>query len=115
MPNKTPPPRRYPRFLAEFPVLVRRAGRFGTEKLARTHTIGGGGCMFVYHESLGIGTELELVISLPGGVIKAEGRVVWETIPAPYRFEVGVEFLRMTADDRSAFEGALAALAAQRT
>lgn len=115
MPDKPAPARRYPRYLAEYAVLVRKAGKIGSEKLARTRTIGGGGCMFIFHESLGIGTELELVISLPGGVIKAESRVVWETVPAPYRYEVGVEFVRMTADDRSAFEATLAALAAART
>jgi hypothetical protein len=112
MPDKPAPARRFPRYLAEYAVLVRKAGKIGSEKLAKTRTIGGGGCMFIYHESLAIGTEVDLMISLPGGVIKAEARVVWETVPAPYRYEIGVEFLRMTPDDRETFEDALAGLAA---
>jgi hypothetical protein len=114
MPDKPAPTRRFPRFLAEYAVLVRRTGKIGSEKLARTRTIGGGGCMFIYHESLGVGTELELVISLPGGIIKVQTRVVWETVPAPYQYEVGVEFLRMTLDDQKAFDEALAVLAVAR-
>jgi hypothetical protein len=54
------------------------------------------------------------VISLPGGIIKVQTRVVWETVPAPYQYEVGVEFLRMTLDDQKAFDEALTALAAAR-
>jgi hypothetical protein len=114
MPEKPTPTRRFPRFLAEYAVLVRRTGKIGSEKMARTRTIGGGGCMFNFHESIGVGTELDLVISTPGGIIKAHSRVVWETIAGPYQFEVGVEFLRMTPDDQQTLDAALAALAAAR-
>jgi hypothetical protein len=115
MPDKATPVRRFPRFLAEYAVLVRRTGKIGSEKMARTRTVGGGGCMFNFHESLGVGTELDLVISMPGGVVKAHSRVVWETLAGPYQFEVGVEFLRMTPDDQKALDATLAALAAART
>jgi len=114
MPDKAPPARRFPRFLAEYAVLVRRTGGIGSEKMARTRTVGGGGCMFNFHESLGVGTELDLVISMPGGVVKAHGRVVWETTAGPYPFEIGVEFLRMTRDDQQSLDTTLAALAAAR-
>jgi hypothetical protein len=114
MPNKPAPTRHHPRYLAEYAVLVRRAGKIGSEKFAKTRTIGGGGCMFIYHESLAIGTEVDLMISLPGGVIKAEARVVWEAVRSPYHYEIGVEFLRMTPDDRETFEDALAGLAGAR-
>ena len=114
MPEKPTPARRFPRFLAEYAVLVRRAGKIGSEKLARTRTIGGGGCMFIFHESVGVGTELDLVISTPGGVVKSHSRVVWETVPAPYQYEIGVEFLRMTPDDQETLDAAIAALAASR-
>ena len=114
MPDKTTPPRRFPRFLAEYAVLVRRTGKIGSEKMARTRTIGAGGGMFTFHQSIGVGTELDLVISLPGGIVKAQSRVVWETVPAPYQYEIGVEFLRMTPDDQQALDATLAALAAAR-
>lgn len=114
MPDKATPPRRFPRFLAEYAVLVRRTGKIGSERMARTRTVGGGGCMFNFHESLGVGTELDLVISMPGGVVKAHSRVVWETMAGPYQFEIGVEFLRMTPDDQQALDTTLAALAAAR-
>ncbi len=114
MPEKPTPTRRFPRFLAEYAVLVRKTGKIGSEKMVRTRTIGGGGCMFNFHESIGVGTELDLVISTPGGIIKAHSRVVWETIAGPYQFEVGVEFLRMTPDDQQTLDAALAALAAAR-
>lgn len=115
MPEKPTPTRRFPRFLAEYAVLVRRTGKIGSEKLTRTRVIGGGGCMFTFHQSIGVGTELDLVISLPAGIVKAHSRAVWETMAGPYQFEVGVEFLRMTLDDQKALDGALTALAAART
>jgi hypothetical protein len=114
MPEKPTPARRFPRFLAEYAVLVRRAGKIGSEKLARTRTIGGGGCMFIFHQSVGVGTELDLVISAPGGIVKAHSRVVWETVPALYQYEIGVEFLGMTPDDQQSLDATLAALAAAR-
>jgi len=114
MPEKPTPTRRFPRFLAEYSVLVRRAGKIGSEKLARTRTIGSGGCLFIFHESIGVGTELDLLISAPGGIVKAQSRVVWETVPAPYQYEIGVEFLRMTPDDQETLDAAIAALAAAR-
>jgi hypothetical protein len=71
--------------------------------------------MFSFHESIGVGTELDLVISMPIGIVKANSRVVWETKAGPYQFEVGVEFLRMMPDDQQALDAHLAALAAART
>lgn len=114
MPDKATSARRFPRFLAEYVVLVRRTGKIGSEKVARTRTIGGGGCMFNFHESVGAGTELDLVISMPGGIVKAHSRVVWETMAGPYQYEVGAEFLRMTPDDQQALDATVAALAAAR-
>jgi PilZ domain len=114
MPEKATPVRRFPRFLAEYAVLVRRTGKIGSEKMARTRTIGGGGCMFNFHESLSVGTELDLVLSTPAGVIKAHSKVVWETMAGPYQYEVGIEFLRMTPDDQQVLDATLAALAAAR-
>lgn len=89
-------------------MLVKRIGDEASEALAKTRSVGGGGCMFVHHEPLGIGTAVELLISLPSRVIKAQGRVVWETVAQAEAVEVGVEFLDVSAKDRRALEAAVA-------
>jgi hypothetical protein len=100
--------RRFPRVPAEKTVLVKRIGDEASEALAKTRTVGGGGCMFVHDEPLGVGAAVELLISLPSRVIKAQGRVVWETTTEAGHVEVGVEFLDISAKDRYALETALA-------
>lgn len=101
--------RRYPRVTAEKALLVKKVGDETSESLAKTRTVGGGGCMFVHHEPFGTGARIELLISLPGKVIKTEGRVVWEVVTEPGRVEVGVEFLSISPKDRHSLERALAA------
>ena len=112
MPEKIMLPRRFPRVPAENALLVKKMGEEGSELLAKTRSVSSGGCMFVYHEPVGVGTAIELLISLPGRVIKAQGRVVWESVSAPGKVEVGVEFLRIAAEDRRALEAAIATRAA---
>ena len=87
---------------------MKRIGDEASEALAKTRTVGGGGCMFVHYEPLGVGTAVELLLSLPARVIKAQGRVAWETATPNGTFEVGVEFLDVSAKDRRALEVALA-------
>ena len=100
--------RRFPRVPAEKAVLVKKLGDESSETLAKTRMVGGGGCMFVHHEAVGVGTAVELLISLPTRVIKAQGRVVWETVAQDGTVEVGVEFLDVSAKDRRALEAAVA-------
>jgi len=100
--------RRFPRIPAEKPLLVKRIGDDASESLAKTRTVGGGGCMFVHHEALGVGSAIELLISLHGRVVKAAGRVAWEVVVEPGRVEVGVEFVMISDEDRRVLEGALA-------
>jgi hypothetical protein len=100
--------RRFPRIPAEKPLLVKKIGDEASEALAKTRTVGGGGCMFVHHETLGLGSGVELLISLAGRVIKAQGKVVWEVVAEPGRIEVGVEFLRISPEDKRTLESALA-------
>ncbi len=115
MPEKVIVPRRFPRVPAENALLVKKLGEEDSELLARTRSVSSGGCMFVHHEPVGVGTAVELFISLPGRVVKAQGRVVWEREKAPGSVEVGVEFLRVSPEDRRALEAALAARAASHT
>ncbi len=100
--------RRFPRVPTQKVVLVKRIGDDASETLAKTRTVGGGGCMFVHHEPLGVGTAVELLISLPSRVVRAQGRVVWEAVVRAGTVEVGVEFLDVSAKDRHALEVALA-------
>jgi c-di-GMP-binding flagellar brake protein YcgR len=106
--------RRFPRIPAENAVLVRIAGTQAPEVLATTRTVSAGGCMFVQRQTLGVGTAVELLISLPGRVIKAQGRVVWENERASGAFEVGVEFLRINPEDRRILEATIATQASAR-
>jgi hypothetical protein len=107
MPDKPREQRRFPRVPAEKALLVKKIGDETSESLAKTRTVGGGGCMFVHHEPLGVGAHIELLISLPGRVVKTQGRVVWEVATDPGRVEVGVEFLSISPKDRRALEKAL--------
>ncbi len=108
MPEKPREQRKFPRVPAEKALLVKKLGGEASESLAKTRTVGGGGCMFVHHEPLGVGASIELLISLAGRVIKARARVVWEVVAKPGHVEVGVEFLSISAKDRKALENALA-------
>jgi hypothetical protein len=112
MPLQTMAVRRYPRVPAENALLVKKIGQEDSELLAKTRTVGVGGCMFVHREPLGVGSAVELLISLPGRVIRVQGRVVWETVVGPDQVEVGVEFLRISPEDRHALEAALSTHAA---
>ncbi len=100
--------RKFPRIPAEKTLLVKKIGDEASESLAKTRTVGGGGCMFVHHEPLGVGSGVELLISLGGRVLKAHGRVVWEVVTEPGRVEVGVEFIAISPKDRKALEALLA-------
>lgn len=71
------------------------------EELARTGVLGLGGCMFVGGRSLGRGTLMELLISLKGSVIRTDAQVVYEIERAPARYEIGVEFLRLSRVDQA--------------
>jgi hypothetical protein len=108
MADEYPEKRRFPRLPAEHAVLVKALGPGETEEFAKTKTVGLGGCMFVSDTALGLGSAIELLISVRGGVVRAQARVVYE-IPAEGGFKVGVEFLRMATGDlkllQALFEG----------
>ena len=101
--------RRFPRLPAEHAVLVKKLGPGALEEFAKTQTVGLGGCMFVSDSTLGLGAGVELLISVRGGVVKAQGRVVYEIPKGERSFQIGVEFLRMATGDlkllQALFEG----------
>jgi hypothetical protein len=99
MVDEYPEKRRFPRLPAEHAVLVKKLGADETEEFAKTRTVGLGGCMVVGDSSLGLGAGVELLISVRGGVVRAQGRVVYEIPKGENSYQIGVEFLRMATGD----------------
>jgi len=93
-------PRRYPRIASQHAVLARKVGD-GLEEFGRTNSIALGGCSFIADEPLGVGSPLELLITVDGLVVRAHGKVVYELDNAG-RKEIGVEFAGV--DDTAAIE-----------
>ncbi len=101
--------RRFVRFPAEFAVLVRHLGPQETENLAKTEVVGQGGCLFIHPQSLGLEETVELLISARGLVLKAKARVAYASRREDGRYDIGVEFLAMSAEDQEKLRHALAA------
>lgn len=108
--------RRFHRARLDRPVMVRLLDpdpyREKIEQLTRTRILGAGGCMFESDVALGFGSLAEVVIALGERTIKTDARVAWENPGGRGRHQVGVEFLRISREDRSSIE-ALVAGAAQ--
>lgn len=90
--------RRFPRIATENVVLVRGADAVA-EGLARTLALGLGGCSFVADSAQVADSLVEVLLSLGGRVVSARSRVVYSN-PVEQRFEIGVEFLEIDAEDR---------------
>jgi hypothetical protein len=114
MPDQPSEQRRFPRIPSENALLVKKLGDEESESLAKTRVMGGGGCMFTHEASLGVGSTVELLISLPQRVLKARARVVYELPTKPSGVEVGVEFLGVDAEDRHALDALLSAVPSAR-
>jgi hypothetical protein len=93
--------RRYPRIRSQHTVRLRILGERRPESVMQTQVISSGGCMLVSDRSIGFGSLMELSITLEGQVLRVDGRVAWETRASRTEFEVGVEFLRISAKDRA--------------
>jgi len=97
--------RKFPRIRTENPVHIRKLGSEACEAAAKTGSLGLGGCMFLAKEPVGDEALVDLLISVrPKQVIEARGRVVYETRRAANDFEVGVEFLSISEQDRRVLE-----------
>jgi c-di-GMP-binding flagellar brake protein YcgR len=101
--------RRFPRISSQLPVRLRILGERRPEALTLTQVISPGGCMLVTDRSIGFGSLMEVTISCDGQVLRADGRVAWEKRKSPQEHQVGVEFIRITARDRSVLEQLVAA------
>ena len=94
--------RRFPRIRSEHAVILRPLEDGAEEALAKTGVVGLGGCMVVNTEPLAEGRLLELMVSVKGRVVRADGRVVYCQERDDGRWEAGIEFLRISQEDRSA-------------
>ncbi|MDW7967325.1 MAG: PilZ domain-containing protein [Thermoanaerobaculum sp.] len=99
--------RRFVRVPAEFAVLVQRVGSSAGENLAKTEVVGQGGCLFVHPEAIGLEETVELLISARGSVLKTTARVAYEKLREDGRYDIGVEFLAMSPEDRERLQQVL--------
>lgn len=96
--------RRYPRIRSENTVLVRKVGPDTFDSLTKTKDLGPGGCSFMSAEAIGCGVEVELTISVGGQGMQVRGRVIHEQFLRNGTFDVGVQFLGVTAEDAKRIE-----------
>ena len=92
--------RRFPRVRSQHTVRVRILGERRPEAVMQTQVISPGGCMLVSDRSIGFGSLMEMAITLDGQVVRVDARAAWEERRGRGEYEVGVEFLRISAADR---------------
>ena len=80
-------------------MLVSKPAPAAVEGFGKTRVMGLGGCCFVVPHTIGVGSTLDLSLSLSGRVISAVAQVVYENV-VDKGVEVGVEFLRVSSEDR---------------
>lgn len=93
--------RRYPRLRVEHPLFIEVLEERGPQGFSRTRTIGEGGCSFASPHDIGYLSLMKVSISLAGRVVTADGRAVYQ-LPQGNGggYEIGVEFLRVSSEDR---------------
>lgn len=92
--------RRFPRVPAETPVLVRLAKEPEIGAFSKTQVIGLGGCLFVHGRHIPPGTSVWVAIALRDRVLEIPSRTVYANERPDGAYDVGVEFLLMSANDR---------------
>ncbi|HEV8630459.1 MAG TPA: PilZ domain-containing protein [Thermoanaerobaculia bacterium] len=92
--------RRFPRVHVEQPLFVEVLEDRGAQGFSRTRTLGEGGCSFKSPYAIGYLSLMKVSISLSGRVVTADGRAVYQVEQTDGEFEVGVEFLRLSNEDR---------------
>jgi hypothetical protein len=107
MAHDYPHRRRFPRISSEHTVLVKKLGGDAAEAFAKTRVVGLGGCMFVSSGPVGVGSIVEVLISVHLRVVRALVRVVYEIAKGDTEFEVGVEFVEISPADRQIIEAML--------
>lgn len=91
--------RKFPRVPSSLTVLASKLGTNESEGFVKTQVIGLGGCMFSADEAMGVGSYVDLLISIKREVLNARAKVVYENATET-GFEVGVEFVQITEENR---------------
>jgi hypothetical protein len=104
MENKPTGTRRFPRIPAEYPVLVELVGEPKAGGFAITQVVGLGGCGFVTEEAYGVGSDIKLTLSVQGKMVEAESRVVYKNQMEEGKWEIGVEFTKISSFDKFEIE-----------
>lgn len=96
--------RRYSRISSQNAILVKKVGNADPDGYAKTEVMGLGGCMFVSAGTWGVGTFVEMLLSIRGQLAKIQARVVYELPREDLCYEVGVEFVEIPNIDRDVIE-----------
>jgi hypothetical protein len=104
MAESTPQKRRYPRLPLKNLMLVQKVAAPAEEALAKTRSLGAGGCMFVSQAAFGEGTLLDLFLSIEGQAIQTKAQVVYELPQPDGTIHIGVEFRDIPVLDRALLE-----------
>jgi hypothetical protein len=92
--------RRFPRLRVEQPVFVEVLAERGIQGFSRTRSLGEGGCSFKSPDDIGYLSLMKVAISHSGHVVTADGRAVYQLPQPDGSYEIGVEFLRVSSEDR---------------
>jgi len=92
--------RRFARLRVEQPLFVEVLQDRGAQGFSRTRSLGEGGCSFRITDDIGYLSLMKVAISLSGHVVTADGRAVYQLPQNDGGYEVGVEFLRVSPEDR---------------
>ena len=107
MEEEYPRRRRFPRISSENTVLVKKLDGNAAEAFAKTQVVGLGGCMFVGDAPIGVGSIVELLVSVHLRVVRALVRVAYEIPKGERQVEIGVEFVEISPADRQVIEAML--------
>ncbi len=117
--------RRFPRVNYPCLVILRQLNNPELSDVILTHTenIGMGGVCVIIKKDLKIFTSVELELDLLdlGNHITCKGRVVWniqrkdEDSKKPFFFDIGIEFLNMTDEQRSQLQDIIERLLKKQT
>jgi len=101
MSESSPQKRRFPRLPLKNLMLVQKVAAPSVEALAKTRSLGLGGCMFSSQSSFGPGTLLDLLLSIEGQAIQTRAQVIYELPQPDGTYHVGAEFCDIPALDRA--------------
>lgn len=107
--TKKPSRRRFPRIPSHLDLSVRRVEEMKSlPMVSKVSEVGLGGCRFTSRQSFGENAMLWLTIIPKKSIIEARARVVYESPKKDKTFEIGVEFVEISARDRATLEKLLA-------